>query len=102
MRNERLVQPAAKTTTAAMANRAIHFMGRNITTAVCVPWVAFAMSGCRLLRDPGCKTATLHVQHLLERELCLLGNDAQQPVRRRPRQGERVQFLPHANPFVRG
>src|SRR5918994_6663448 len=63
---------------------------------------AFVMSDCRFLRDPGCKTAPLHVQHLLERKLRLVRNDAQQPVRRRARQVERVQFLPQANALVRG
>src|SRR5687768_141068 len=71
-------------------------------TVLSVLLTAFVMSDCRFLRDTGCKTATLHVQHLLERKLGLVGNDAQQPVRRRPRQVERVQFFPQADPLVRG
>jgi hypothetical protein len=43
----------------------------------------------------------LHFQDLLERELGLVGNDAQQLVRGGPRQVERVQLFPKANPFDR-
>jgi len=42
-------------------------------------------------------TQTLDFQYLLQRELGLVGNDAQQLVRRRPWQRERVQFLPQTN-----
>jgi hypothetical protein len=43
---------------------------------------------------------SLDLQHLFEMEIGLRSNDAQQFVRWRPRQRERVQLLPQADPFL--